>query len=139
MGKFFTFALIIWLVLTVHVFYCPVPDVDLHQRITKIEKVEPGGCGFTAYYVYQFLKKKGEQCEIREYALRDNPRMHFMVKYKNVLIDGNGMFGLLHPIQCFPYRIIEPDELRRQLNNPGLWNKKFDRSDTTRLKTILNL
>jgi hypothetical protein len=131
------------LILTIYsMWYClntPLPDVDLQNKLLKVEKVEDGGCGFMAYYIYQYLEKKGEACEIREYCLTNSPRMHFMVYYKSAFIDAHGMLMYLHPIQLIPYRVIEPDELRRQLNNPKLWNKKFDRSDTTRLKTILNL
>lgn len=114
----------------------PIPDRQLYDKLKKVKHVEDGGCGFVAYYVYEYLQARNQKCEIVEFATRDNPRIHFMVHYKKVWIDVEGMYGIT-PLQLLPHSVVDPQDLRKELNDASLWNKKFKRSDTTRIKNIL--
>lgn len=135
------YLLFVWYI--IHTFHPPTPDADLSARISVIEdsvkNVNDGGCGFMAYYIYQYLTKKGETCEIRQYGISDRPRIHIMVYYRNTLIDGYGVYGTTHIIGLLPYVTVNPDNLREAINQPGLWNNDFNRADTIKLKSILNL
>lgn len=118
-------------------FKSPV-DPELQNRIRKVrltvDNVNSGGCGYTAKYVKQYLDGKGIESTIVQI---DSPFNHFMVEADGTYIDKNGFFSRGYPPLWNKTYRITLDSLQTILNDSSRWNKRFTRSDTTKLRMIL--
>lgn len=111
-----------------------------YQKLENIKWVKPGGCGFVAYYVSDYLDSQNIKYDIVRLHIGRYENFHYMVKVGDYYIDKNGMFSRYHPLLLFlDHSIISKDSLRVRIDDPKIWNNKFDRADTSKLKSqILN-
>ena len=108
------------------------------KKIEKLEWVKLGGCGYVAYYISDYLDSAQVKYQIVQIGFGKYKHIHYMVKVDDVYMDKNGTFSGLYPLLFLPHRIVSKDYLRTMINDPTIWNKRFKRSDTSRINQILN-
>jgi len=113
----------------------PPVDDGLEKRIriarTEVNNINFGGCGYNAWYVKQYLDKKG----IKSNLIVVWKPFHIMNEVDGVYVDKNGFFSSAY-LGWLNHDTITPDRLQQWLNDSSRWNKSFNRSDTSRLKQI---
>jgi hypothetical protein len=133
--------ILIWLlcafIYLVLLYRAPISD-DLGNKIRKLEWVKIGGCGYVAYYISDYLDSNQVKYQIVQIGFGKYKHIHYMVKVNNVYMDKNGTFSRLYPLLFLPHRTVTKEYLRSVINDPIVWNKKFNRSDTIRINQILN-
>lgn len=130
----FLFCISIYLIL---LYRAPVTP-DLGKRIERMHWVKPGGCGYVAYYISDYLDSAHIDYQIIQIGFGKYKHIHYMVKVGGVYVDKNGTFSRLFPLLFLPHRTVSKEYLRSAINDPRPWNKKFNRSDTLRINQILN-
>ncbi len=115
----------------------PISD-DLGVKIRKLDWVKSGGCGYVVFYISNYLDSKKVKYQIIQVGFGRYKNIHYMIKVDNIYMDYDGSFSRLHPVLFLPHRIVSKEYLRYALNDVNGWNKNFNRSDTIRIKEILN-
>lgn len=134
-------ALALMLFALIYAIYLLRPPIteDLAIRLRKVRNevnhTNDGGCGYTAKYIKQYLDSVGIESTIVQI---DSPFVHFMVAAPDgTYVDKNGFFSRWYPPLWKKTYPITPDSLQKMLNDSSRWNKKFDRSDSNKLKHLL--
>lgn len=135
--------LILFVTVTMYLIFVSKPSIDkqLSENLKDLKlsgKYRNGGCGFTAYYITEFLEKKNIDYKIVSLSYKNIKNVHLFVRVGNTFIDESGFNSKLKIEFWFlKYNEISKDELFKMIHNYKIWNKLFDFKDTTFLQKII--
>lgn len=103
----------------------------------EIQNLNFGGCGFFAYHLHQTNPSR-----YTIISLSDRRHVLCYDEIEKQWIDSHGYHSNVYALSisyvAFTIDTISEIKLRRWLDNPKLWNEKFDRKDTTRLFKLMD-
>lgn len=121
--------------------------MKIYQKLSVIRrsvpKVNYGGCGWMALYLYEYFKRKEIDCKIVQFKVKWLFGLtHFMVKAKGYyFIDVNGrwswIYAFLLNLPCCKKYTYSKHDLEVRLSNQKLWNKKFNPNYANVIKIIM--
>lgn len=123
---------------------------SLREYLDSVPAINCGGCGYSAYFIYEFLKHKGKKPEIAFIYDPYNPHYHqndaalngegeeptscahVVIKIGDFCYDSTGIKKWQVVLDrwsdgCNHYHIVDEEFLLKALDNRDEWNSFFDR------------
>lgn len=119
---------------------------DLRNYLDEVPEINCGGCGYSAFFIYEFFKQEGKSPEIVFFYGYGNPNYdrnndalkgkgkpsacgHVMVKIGEKVYDSEGEHNFEDAENDWDnlYHIVPEDFLLKALANKNRWNSMFDR------------